>query len=112
MEPLNLLLTALPADVMARLKPFCQTVDLKGGTILHRPSQEIKEVYFPITSLISVTVTMNEGRTAEAGIVGSREMVGINAFMGGRETNQTEYVCQSPGRAVKMDAGPLLQEFD
>jgi hypothetical protein len=29
-------------------------------------------------------------RTAEAGIVGSREMVDLNDFMGGRETNQTE----------------------
>jgi CRP-like cAMP-binding protein len=55
---------------------------------------------------------MSEARTAEVGIVGSREMVGVNAFMGGRETNQTEYICQSPGAAVKMDARPLLDEFD
>ena len=39
-------------------------------------------------------------------------MVGVNAFMGGRETNQTEYICQSPGAAVRMEAKPLLNEFD
>ncbi|HEX4606615.1 MAG TPA: Crp/Fnr family transcriptional regulator, partial [Urbifossiella sp.] len=62
--------------------------------------------------LISVTVTMDEGRTVEAGAVGSREMVGVNAFMGGRETNQTEYICQVPGSAIKLAAEPLLAEFD
>jgi CRP-like cAMP-binding protein len=48
----------------------------------------------------------------EAGIVGSREMAGLNAFMGGRQTNQTEYVCQSPGTAVRIAAEPFLDEFD
>ena len=32
--------------------------------------------------------------------------------MGGRETNQTEYICQSPGTAVKVPAQNLLDEFD
>ena len=42
--------------------------------------------------MISVTITMHDGRTVEAGAIGSREVVGINAFMGGRETTQTEYI--------------------
>jgi CRP-like cAMP-binding protein len=108
----NLLLAALPAEVFERLKRHMRTVDLKHGAVLHRPGQPIIDVYFPLDCLISVTVTMTEARTAEAGIVGSREMVGVNAFMGGRETNQTEYVCQSPGTAVRMVAEPLLKEFD
>jgi CRP-like cAMP-binding protein len=108
----NLLLAALPAEVRERLGRYTRTVDLKHGEVLHRPNQTIEQVYFPHDCLISVTVTMSEGRTAEAGIVGSREMVGVNAFMGGRETNQTEYICQIAGTAVKMAAGPLLAEFD
>jgi len=87
-------------------------LELKHGEIIHRPGQTIRHLYFPVDCLISVTVTMSGGHTAEAGIVGSREMVGVNAFMGGRETNQTEYVCQSPGESVKMEAEPLLREFD
>jgi len=47
---------------------------------------------------------MTDGNTSEAGVVGNREMVGINAFMGGRETTQTEYVTQVTGRAVRMPA--------
>jgi CRP-like cAMP-binding protein len=111
METQSKLLAALPADVRGRLANRWRIVDLKRGQILHRPGQEIKEVYFPLDCLISITVTMKDARTAEAGIVGSREMVGLNAFMGGRETNQTEYVCQSPGTAVRVAAEPFLAEF-
>ena len=69
-------------------------------------------MYFPLDCLISITVTMRVGRTAEAGIVGSREMVGVDAFMGGRVTNQTEYVCQASGTALKLEAKVLLDEFN
>jgi CRP-like cAMP-binding protein len=108
----NLLLAALPEEVLRRLDRHRRTVDLKNGDVLHRPGEAIRDVYFPLDCLISVTVTMAEARTAEAGIVGSREMVGVNAFMGGWETNQTEYICQSPGQAVRVDAEPFLSEFD
>jgi CRP-like cAMP-binding protein len=112
MSPENLLLAALPGDVLARLAPHATAVRLADGEVLHRPGEAIRDVYFPRDCLISAIVTMSEGRTAEAGIAGRREMVGVNAFMGGRETNRTQYVCQSPGVAVRVEAGPLLREFD
>ena len=108
----NLLFDALPRDARDRLARHLRTVDLPHGQVLHRPNQVIDTVYFPLDCLISVTVTMAGGRTVEAGAVGSREMVGLNALMGGRETNQTEYVCQVAGAAVRMAAEPLLDEFD
>ena len=112
LKPQNLLLVALPDDVRERLLRHARTVDLKSGEILHHPGQPIHQVYFPLNCLISVTVTMGHARTVEAGIVGSREMVGVNAFMGGRETNQTQYICQCPGSAVKIEAELLLDEFN
>src|SRR5436190_20626510 len=96
----NLLFAALPQDVRDRLGRHMRIVDLTHGEVLHRPNQAIDTVYFPLDCLISITVTLEEGNTIEAGAVGSREMVGVNAFMGGRETNQTEYVCQIPGTAL------------
>jgi CRP-like cAMP-binding protein len=32
--------------------------------------------------------------------------------MGGRETTQTEYICQFPGTAIRVPADILLKEFD
>ena len=62
--------------------------------------------------MISITVTTQNGSTIEAGTVGSREVAGINAFMGGAETTQTEYICQLPGKVYKIAAAPLKLEFD
>ncbi|MCC5655079.1 Crp/Fnr family transcriptional regulator [Nostoc sp. XA013] len=108
----NLLLAALSPDVYEHLKNNMEQVELSSGSILSRPNESINEVYFPLTCLISVTVTMMDGMTVEAGVVGSREMVGINAFMGGQETTQTQYIVQVPGKAVRMKAHLLLSEFD
>jgi CRP-like cAMP-binding protein len=89
-----------------------EIVRLERNQVLHRPGEEIVALYFPIDCLISITVTSCEGKTAEAGAVGRREVVGINAFMGGHETTQTQYITQIEGTAVRIPADPLKREFD
>src|SRR5688572_23274893 len=108
----NRLLDRLPAEVVERLRPDFERVSLGLHQIVHRPGEEIEYLYFPLTCMISITITMRDGKTVEAGAVGSREVVGINAFMGGRETTQTEYVTQMPGEALKIAAAPIKIEFD
>jgi CRP-like cAMP-binding protein len=108
----NRLLRVLPDDVYHVLEQHMRLRNLERGEILHRPGEEIRDLYFPIDCLISVTVTMRDNRTVEAGVVGSREMVGINAFMGGRETTQTEYIVQIPGSAIQVAADPIRKAFD
>jgi len=108
----NRLLDALPPDTSARLAPEFRLEKLRRGKILHKPGETIRHLYFPINCLVSITVTMEEGRTAEVGVVGNREVAGINAFMGGSETTQTEYVVQIAGDVLKIRAKPLLDEFD
>jgi CRP-like cAMP-binding protein len=108
----NLLIATMPAAIRESFLPQMREVELKKGQVLQNPGQTIETVYFPLTSLISVTVTMLDGRICEAGVVGSREMVGINAFMGGKETTQTQYVAQVAGLAVRMPAKVLLDEWN
>lgn len=108
----NLLLASLPRDVYARIEPDLKMVSLAHGEVLHRPGEEIHDIYFPTTCMISITVTMGGGQTVETGAIGRREVVGINAFMGGRETTQTEYIVQIPGDAIRIAADPLKEEFD
>jgi CRP-like cAMP-binding protein len=108
----NLLLASLPRDVYARIEPDLKPVSLSQGQVLHRPGEEINDLYFPTTCMISITITMGEGQTVEAGAIGNREVVGINAFMGGSETTQTEYIVQIPGDALRIDAAPLKEEFN
>jgi CRP-like cAMP-binding protein len=108
----NRLLAALSPELYEKLAPNLKRVSLEQGTILHHPGETIKYLYFPIDCLLSITITMNDGSTAEAGMVGNREVIGVNAFMGGRETTQTQYIVQIAGSAIKADARPLLEEFD
>ena len=108
----NLLLDALPRDVYGRIGPHLKQVSLPRGEVLHRPGDEIRHIYFPVNCLLSITITTREGGTAEVGAVGSRELVGVNAFMGGRETTQTQYVVRVQGEAVRAEARPLRAEFD
>lgn len=108
----NLLLACLPRDVYARIERDLKPVSLAHGEVLHRPGEEIRDLYFPTTCMISITVTMGEGQTVETGAIGRRGVVGINAFMGGSETTQTEYIVQIVGDALKIDAAPLKKEFN
>lgn len=108
----NRLLDCLPTDVREGVLAHAQPVTLESGLVLHNPGDLIEFLYFPLTAAISITVTMREGKTSEAGLAGAREVVGINAFMGGRETTQTQYVVQVPGKALKVRSDFLRPMFD
>lgn len=108
----NQLLAALPNELYKKLQPHLKLASLEQGRRLHEPDEPITELYFPLGSVLSITITLNDGSTAETGIVGKREVIGINAFMGGRETTQTTYIVQVAGDAMRIDADVLLKEFD
>jgi CRP-like cAMP-binding protein len=112
MSTQNRLLTAMSQDLLDKLAPALKQVVLKRGERLHEPGDVINDFYFPLNCVLSITITMKDGTTAETGLVGQREMIGINAFMGGRETTQTTYIVQVAGNAMKLDAQILRKEFD
>jgi len=111
-RPANYLLSALPREPFERLAPHLERHTLQHGAILHKPGEAITDLYFPLDCLISMIVTMRDGRTVETGVVGRHEVVGINAFMGGRETTRTAYVVQIAGDAMCVPAEPLREAFD
>jgi CRP-like cAMP-binding protein len=108
----NHLLNALPRKLYEKLAPHLKLISLERGQRIHEPNAPINELYFPLDCALSITLSMWNGQTAETGIVGKREVIGINAFMGGRETTQTTYIVQVAGSALKLDAKILLDEFD
>ncbi|MEP0917198.1 Crp/Fnr family transcriptional regulator [Leptolyngbya sp. DQ-M1] len=108
----NRLLSAMPQALGDKLAPHLKQKALSKGDRLHNPGEPIHTLYFPLNCVLSITTTMKDGTTAETGVVGQREVIGINAFMGGRETTQTTYIVQIPGSALKIDARILREEFD
>jgi CRP-like cAMP-binding protein len=106
----NYLLATLSRELYEKLAP--KRVSLSLGEKLHVPGEIIQDLYFPVDSLISTTITMSDGSIAETGLTGNREVFGINAFMGRSETTQTESAIQIPGSAMKVDARVVREEFD
>lgn len=112
MSPRNLLLERLPRDVYERIKTDLKHVSLQHGQVLHRAGEEIRYLHFPLTCMVSITVMTADGRTIETGAIGNRGVAGINAFMGGQETTQTDYICQVSGETLTISAEPLKTEFN
>lgn len=108
----NRLLSVMPQALYGKFAPHLKRVDLQRGDRLHEPGEMITDFYFPLDCVLSITLTLSNGTTAETGLVGKREVIGINAFMGGRETTQTTYIVQVPGSALKINAQILREEFD
>lgn len=108
----NRLLSTMPQALFDKLAPNLKQVSLQRGVRLHEPGEVIQDFYFPLDCVLSITITTQAGSTAETGLVGKREVIGINAFMGGRETTQTTYIVQIAGSAMKIDARILREEFD
>jgi hypothetical protein len=63
----NYLLAAMPRELYDKLAPNLKRVSLQLGDMLHHPGDTIEDLYFPIDCALSITITMNDGRTAETG---------------------------------------------
>jgi CRP-like cAMP-binding protein len=107
----NLLLAALPADVLARLTPNLEPVALPLGKVIYESGVELKHVYFPTSGcIISMLYVMADGSSAEIAVVGDEGVVGIALFMGG-DTTPSRALVQSAGRGFRLDARALQAEF-
>jgi len=107
----NLLLAALPADVLARLAPDLEPVALPLGKVIYESGIELKHVYFPTSGcIISMLYVMADGSSAEIAVVGEEGVVGIALFMGG-DTTPSRALVQSAGQGYRLDARGLRAEF-
>ncbi|MGH8475177.1 MAG: Crp/Fnr family transcriptional regulator [Methylococcales bacterium] len=109
-KPKNRLLAALPEDVYERLRPHLSDVSLSLGQVIYESGEQLSHIYFPETCIVSLLYMMENGASAEIGVVGNEGVVGIALFMGG-ETTPNRAVVQSEGRCVKMKLGGLKEEF-
>jgi len=106
----NYLLSSLPVDVIQRLKQHLRLVNLPLGQCLYESGDELKHVYFPTNSIVSLVYVMSNGDSAEISVVGNEGMLGIPLFMGGGST-PNRAVVQSEGSAYQLSAHLLKQEF-
>jgi CRP-like cAMP-binding protein len=106
----NYLLAALTEDEFARVNDKLESVTFNLGEVLYESGEKMDHAYFPTTAIISLLYIMENGATAEIGVVGNDGIVGVALFMGG-ETTTSRAIVQSGGSAVKMKIKDLKAEF-
>ncbi len=85
-------------------------VALARGSVIYEANEELSHVYFPTTAIVALLYTMENGSTAEMGIVGRDGVVGIAVFMGG-DTTPSRAVVQSAGGAYRLKLKRFREEF-
>lgn len=107
----NKLLAALPAGELQRLLPFLELVPLLSDAVLYESGEQMRHLYFPTDSIVSLFYTMEDGASVEIAVVGNEGIVGLSLFMGG-ETTPSRAMVQSPGHAYRMKGQLLKDEFE
>lgn len=107
----NHLLGALPDEVYERLAPHLEPVSMPLGDVVYESGIQMRSVYFPTTSIVSLLYVMEDGASAEIAIVGNEGLVGISLFMGG-ESTPSRAVVQSAGEAYRLPGRILKAEFE
>lgn len=107
----NGLLAAIPQAEYDRLLPHLELVPMPLGTVLYESGSELRHVYFPTTTIVSLLYVMVDGASAEIAVVGKEGILGVALFMGG-ETMPNRAVVQSAGHAYRLKGEVLKEEFN
>ncbi len=106
----NSLLAALPSKEYRHLIDDLEQVALTYGEVLYEPGEQIKYVYFPNDSLVSLLTLVDRHQALEVGLVGREGMVGIPLALE-IATSPVRALVQGTGTAMRMKAAPFLREF-
>ncbi|HSH54996.1 MAG TPA: Crp/Fnr family transcriptional regulator [Methylotenera sp.] len=108
---LNHLLDALLKVDYDRLFPNLELVELPLGKVICESGDQLKHVYFPTNSIISLLYVMEDGASAEIAVVGNEGILGVQVLLGG-ESTPSRAVVQSAGHGYRMKAQILKNEFN
>lgn len=107
----NEILSHLPDAEFARLMPMLEPVDVSAGQRLAETGEHSPFVFFPENSIISCQADMQDGKSAEVGMVGKDGVAGLPALFGSRPAVHSLTVAIS-GSALRLRKEVLEQELE
>jgi CRP-like cAMP-binding protein len=99
----NRLLSALSEQGRKHFVASCDQVDLAFAEVLCESGEQIRHVYFPLDSFISLVTVLDDGARLEVGIVGDEGMLGT-ALVLGVDVSPQHALVQGAGTALRMGA--------
>jgi CRP-like cAMP-binding protein len=76
----NKILSRMPDAGFARLMPLLQPVSLFGGECLTQAGEPGRFIYFPESAVLSCQANMEDGKSAEVGMIGFEGMADVNSL--------------------------------
>lgn len=107
----NQLLAGLRRKDQDQLIAICDVVDLSIGDILSEPQSRIRNVHFPLDSMISQMVPVDSRENLELALVGSEGMLGTPLVLGVPSSNLQALV-QGSGTALRMSAASFRRVLE
>lgn len=107
----NTLLDSLPVDMFKRLAPHVEKVILPANKNIFNSGDLLDYVYFPLDAVFHLFLTMENGATIEAGMVGSEGVLGLSAFFG-FDKFFSHATILSANKALRISAKTIKTEFD
>ena len=107
----NLILLSMVDSDYSSLRPHLEYVELPNHLVLHEAGRGLEFAYFPNRGLISLVVAMQDGRTAEAGVVGNEGFTGIPAAVG-LSRSPLQAVVQITGDGFRVGVGALQNTLE
>jgi CRP-like cAMP-binding protein len=104
----NNLLSKLPAEELAALLALSTHVEINLRDVLSPSGQTIKNVYFPLTGMISLVTELKDGTSLESMTVGHEGFAGLSLFHG-VSTTPTMAMCQIEGAFLRVSAESFTQ---
>jgi CRP-like cAMP-binding protein len=97
----NRLLAALPDQDQRLIQANGDCVDLLRGTVISEPGDQLREVYFPTDSILSLVTPPADHAGLEVRLVGNEGMIGTPLILGVEVTRLRTFV-QGAGPAWRM----------
>ena len=107
----NFLLNAMPQEVVERLCPDLERIQMPAGQLLCEPGVPMRDVCFPATSIVSMSYVMESGSSAEIALIGREGMVGVPLLLG-TASSTVQASVQSAGFGFRLPGRCLIEEFE
>jgi len=78
----NKLLASLPRPDFDRLAPHLSNVTMVQGVVLTEAGDEVDQIYFPQSGMLSLLAVLRDGKAIETATVGREGVVGAMAGLG------------------------------
>lgn len=95
----NAILASLSASDTGALRPHLKATHLQQKTVLYEAGDTIDSVYFPLSAVVSLVVSLSTGEMTEAAMVGRDGAIGMASALDGRVA-MSRAIVQLGGDAV------------